>query len=437
MSFKNIILDRINSKDAVISIIGMGYVGLPLAMRFSEVGFKVNGIDINNNKIKLLNSGSSPIKSVRDSQLKKVIKNNFFHASSEYSCINESDLIIICVPTPLGKHNEPDLSYVQDALNKIKPNTREGQTISLESTTYPGTTSDIIVPALEDLGYIVGKDVFVLNSPEREDPGNKKFKLETIPKVVGGHTKNCLEIGKAFYSNVVESVVEVSSTDAAEMTKLLENIYRSVNIGLVNELKVVASAMNIDIYEVIDAAATKPFGYTPFYPGPGLGGHCIPIDPFYLTWRAKEFGLNTKFIELAGEVNSNMPNWVAEQILLALNSVAKPVKDSKILIMGIAYKKNIDDLRESPALVIMERLNNLGANIDYCDPHVVKFHCEYEKGGIMHSKSFKNLKISSYDMVVILTDHDDFDYDKIEKESKMIFDTRGIFRNSKKKIYRA
>ena len=430
------LIKRIVSKEASIAIIGLGYVGLPLALRFADCGYTVNGIDTNEDKIALLKKGKSTIKSIEDSYLQDGLEENF-SISSDFSIIGNSDAIIICVPTPLGIHKEPDLSHVKNVLLEIKPYLKHSQILSLESTTYPGTTSEIILPIFDELNLNVGIDFYIVHSPEREDPGNKTFDLKSIPKIVGGHTAECLKVGKHLYQQVVESVIEVSSTEAAEMTKLLENIYRSVNIGLVNELKIVASAMNIDIYEVIDAAATKPFGYTPFYPGPGLGGHCIPIDPFYLSWKAKEFGVNTKFIELAGEVNSNMPNWVSDQIGLALNSASKSVSNSKILILGVAYKKNIDDLRESPALVIIENLYKLGADIDFCDPYIENIACNYIESGQLSSLDFNQISFDAYDLVVLLTDHDDFDYDEIEKKSHMILDTRGVYRHSKNKVFRA
>lgn len=427
------LINKIDNKEANIAIIGLGYVGLPLALRFAECGFTVNGIDLNAEKVVALNNGISTIRTINDESIKLALKKGFT-SHEDFSPIRDSDVIIICVPTPLGIHKEPDLSYIKSSLESMKEYLKPSQVLSLESTTYPGTTSEIILPIFENTNLNVGENFFIVHSPEREDPGNKEFNIKSIPKIVGGHTKNCLNVGKTLYEKVVQTVVEVSSTEAAEMTKLLENIYRSVNIGLVNELKIVASAMDVDIYEVIDAAATKPFGYTPFYPGPGLGGHCIPIDPFYLSWKAKEYGLNTKFIELAGEINSNMPNWVSDQIIYALNSIKKSVSNSKILILGVAYKKNIDDLRESPAIVIMDNLINLGADVEFSDPFVNNLN---QNNKIFESVDIDKDNLKSYDLVVLLTDHDDYDYDLIKENAKLILDTRGVYKNDKANVLRA
>ena len=376
----NHLTSSIKDRDAVIAIVGLGYVGLPIAIRFSEEGFKTIGFDIDNKKVSFLNTGKSYIKHIKEDDIAAMVNNGFI-ATTDFNAISNVDAIIICVPTPLGDHNEPDLSYIHGTLEIIKPHLKENQLLILESTTYPGTTEEEIIPFIENIyqlskinqkksKFIVGANFYVGYSPEREDPGNKSYNTKTIPKVVSGYTKNCLDLTKILYDQIVDQTVPVSSPRVAEMTKIMENIHRAVNIGLVNELKMVADKMNIDIYEVINAAATKPFGFTPYYPGPGLGGHCIPIDPFYLTWKAKEIGMNTRFIELAGEINTNMPKYVLQKVGDALNSIGKSIKDSKILILGLAYKKNLDDLRESPSLVLMDKLIAMGAKIEYCDPYI-------------------------------------------------------------------
>lgn len=358
-----------NNKNSV-GIIGLGYVGLPLAIRFANTGFKVIGFDIDTIKISKLNNGSSYIRTIRHETLYKIVREGNFTATNDFSKIAEVDAIIICVPTPLNKQREPELKYIKETMKSLLPYIKANQLISLESTTYPGTTEDIIVPLIEKKGFQVGKDFFVVYSPEREDPGNEAYSTGNIPKVIGGITNKCLDKGLEIYEQAIEEMIPVSSTATAELTKLLENIYRSVNIGLVNELKLVADRLGINIYEVIEAAATKPFGYVPFYPGPGLGGHCIPIDPFYLTWKAREYDVQTKFIELAGEVNTSMPNFVVQKTFDALNDFSKSINGSYILILGLAYKKNVDDTRESPAMKIIDLLQSKGAIISYSDPYV-------------------------------------------------------------------
>jgi UDP-N-acetyl-D-glucosamine dehydrogenase len=366
------LVEKLRDKSATIGIVGLGYVGLPLAIRFTEVGFKVIGIDIDPKKVELLNAGTSYIGHIASSIIRSSV-NLGFVATTDCSTAKLADALIICVPTPLNRHREPDLSFVVNTIEALMPHLQPWQVVSLESTTYPGTTEEELLPRIEKTGLIVGKDVFLVFSPGREDPGNPNFTTRMIPKVCGGVTKACLDVGIALYSSVIDKVVPVSSTRVAEMSKLLENIHRAVNIGLVNELKIVADRMSIDIHEVIRAASTKPFGFTAYYPGPGLGGHCIPIDPFYLTWKAREYGLHTRFIELAGEVNSNMPHWVVSKLVDALNERGKSVKGSRILVLGIAYKKNIDDMRESPSAELMEILMEKGAILSYSDPHVPKF----------------------------------------------------------------
>jgi len=429
MNLKSLIIDN----QSVVGVIGMGYVGLPLIIRFSEEGFKTVGFDVDDSKVDMLNKGSSYIKHIQPEKISSAIRQGF-SATIDFSLISDIDIIIICVPTPLGVHNEPDLSYIQSTLQSIKVHLRENQLLILESTTYPGTTEEEILPIIEDAGFIVGDNFFIGYSPEREDPGNKDYTTKTIPKVVSGYTENCLKLTKTLYDQIVDQTVPVSSPRVAEMTKILENIHRAVNIGLVNELKMVADKMNIDIYEVISAAATKPFGFTPYYPGPGLGGHCIPIDPFYLTWKAKEMGMNTRFIELAGEINTAMPNFVVQKVGEALNDIGKSVRGSKILILGLAYKKNIDDLRESPTLVIIDKLLDLGANIQYSDPffdtipHTRKYQLD------LKSKPLNTEILNDVDIVLLVTDHDDFDYILIEEEARLIVDTRGRFKASDKII---
>ena len=369
---KKNLLDRIGKGNATIGVVGLGYVGLPLIKRLNEVGFSTIGLDIDQSKVDAIQQGLAYIKHIDVSDLKAAIKEKRSQVTTDFSKVSDADVIVLCVPTPLNKYREPDLSYVIGSLETLIPFLRKGQVLSLESTTYPGTTEEELLTRLSEKNFEVGKDFFLVYSPEREDPGNPDFDTHTIPKVVGGTTSACLEIGTAFYSKVVVKVVQVSSTKAAEMTKILENTYRAVNIALVNELKIVADRMGIDIFEVINAAATKPFGYKAFYPGPGLGGHCIPIDPFYLTWKAREFGLHTRFIELAGEVNTAMPEYVVSKISGGLNQNGKSVKDSKILVLGVAYKKNVDDMRESPSIELIEMLLKLDAHVDYHDPHVLK-----------------------------------------------------------------
>ena len=404
-----------------------------MILRFTEEGFTTLGFDIDKEKVKKLNAGKTYIKHIKSNKIKAAIKNGF-SATTNFSEISNLFAIIICVPTPLGPHNEPDLSYIKITMDAIKPYIKENQLLVLESTTYPGTTDEEIIPIIESAGFKIGKDFFVGYSPEREDPGNKDFTTKNIPKIVSGFTKNCLQLTKILYDQIVDKTIPVSSIKVAEMTKILENIHRAVNIGLVNELKMVADKMDIDIYEVINAAATKPFGFTPYYPGPGLGGHCIPIDPFYLTWKAKEVGMNTRFIELAGQINTKMPDYVVQKVAETLNGVGKSIKGSKILVLGLAYKKNVDDIRESPSLELIDFLIDKGAIVNYCDPffdsipHTRKHQIE------LSSKALTAEVLQSMDLVLLATDHDDFDFDLIEKESTLIIDTRGRFKKTEKVI---
>lgn len=430
------LIKKLENKSAIIGIVGLGYVGLPLMIRYSEVGFKVIGFDIDDYKVTNLNEGKSYIEHIHSDDIIKS-KEKGFEATTDFSRIAEVDAIILCVPTPLNKYREPDLSFVLDTTEACAPYLRKGQVVSLESTTYPGTTEEELLPRLEKNGLKVGEDFFLVYSPEREDPGNPNFTTRTIPKVCGGHTEQCLEAGVKLYEGVIDRVVPVSSTKAAEMTKLLENIHRAVNIGLVNEMKIVADKMDIDIHEVIDAAATKPFGFVPYKPGPGLGGHCIPIDPFYLTWKAREYGVHTRFIELAGEINNSMPSYVMKKIGLGLNDRNVTINGAKILILGIAYKKNVDDMRESPSVMLMEKLRNRGAVLSYSDPHVPKFPKMREHSFDLSSVELTPENIASFDCVVLTTDHDKFNYDEILKHSKFLVDTRGKFKEKSEKLVKA
>lgn len=427
---------RLEDRSAVIGVVGLGYVGLPLAIRFADERYKVIGFDVDVEKVSALNAGASYIEHIGASQIQRLLAQGF-QATTDFSVITQLDAIIICVPTPLNQYREPDLSFVVNTTESLLPYLKPGQLVSLESTTYPGTTDEELLPRLQSTGHVVGRDVFLVYSPEREDPGNKHFTTKSIPKVIGGCTPACLSVGMTMYSAVIDRVVPVSSTKAAELTKLLENIHRAVNIGLVNELKVVADRMGIDIHEVILAASTKPFGFTAYYPGPGLGGHCIPIDPFYLTWKAREFGINTRFIELAGEVNASMPRWVIGKVVHALNEREKSVKGSKILVLGIAYKKNVDDMRESPSVELIELLLSAGAHVDYSDPHVPYFPKMRRHQLDLSSVTLSPESVAAYDLVLVATDHERFDFDMINKSARLIVDTRGVYREPAAHIVKA
>jgi UDP-N-acetyl-D-glucosamine dehydrogenase len=430
------LLRKLNEKKATIGIVGLGYVGLPLMLRYCEVGYKVLGFDIDQSKVDILLDGKSYIEHIPEQAIQNAVAKGF-EPTTNFSRASEADALILCVPTPLNKYREPDLSFVLDTTDSLVPYLRSEQVVSLESTTYPGTTDEELLPRLESYGLKVGKDIFLVYSPEREDPGNPDFTTRTIPKVCGGHTPSCLEVGLALYRQVIDNVVPVSSTRAAELTKLLENIHRAVNIGLVNEMKVVADKMGIDIHEVIRAAATKPFGFVPYYPGPGLGGHCIPIDPFYLTWKAREYGVHTRFIELAGEVNSSMPDYVISKVASALNLVKKAINGSRILVLGIAYKKNVDDMRESPSVMLMEKLRDLGAEVSYSDPHLPVFPKMREHHFELLSIPLTAENLSAYDCVLLATDHDKFDYELIKQNAKLIIDSRGRYLASSDHIIKA
>jgi UDP-N-acetyl-D-glucosamine dehydrogenase len=423
-----------------VGIIGCGYVGLPLALRFAEAGHRVTGFDTDPTKVTMLNAGKSYIEHIQQTKIQQFVNSKHFSATNDFTKLKEVDAIIICVPTPLDERREPDLSYVEQTAIAIQPNLQRGQLVVLESTTYPGTTEELVLPILEKSGLRcpivsgpehenVACDFFLAFSPEREDPGNKQYGLAQIPKVVGGLNPPSGRAACAIYAQVVAKVVPVSSTRAAEMAKLLENIFRCVNIALVNELKMLSLRMNIDIWEVIDAAATKPFGFMPFYPGPGLGGHCIPIDPYYLSWKAREFDFSTRFIELAGEVNTAMPYHVVDAIAAALNNHKKSLNGSRLLILGMAYKKDVDDLRESPTLKIMQLLQSRGAAFDYNDPYFPKLHkMRHYNFEEMKSVPLNPQTLASYDAVVISTDHSSYDFGAIVDAAKLVIDTRNATR---------
>ena len=420
------LLSKLEKRTALIGIVGLGYVGLPLMLRYVDVGFKVLGIDIDADKVARLTQGQSYIEHISAASIADACSRGF-EATTDFARATEADALIICVPTPLNAYREPDLSFVLNTVGALLPHIRPGQVMSLESTTYPGTTDEELKPRLESRGFKVGVDVFLVYSPEREDPGNLNFETRTIPKICGGTTPACQQAGIALYSVAIDRIVPVNSTRAAELTKLLENIHRAVNIGLVNEMKIIADKMDIDIHEVIRAAATKPFGFTAYYPGPGLGGHCIPIDPFYLTWKAREYGVHTRFIELAGEINSDMPHWVVGKVADALNDRGRSVKGSKVLVLGIAYKKNVDDMRESPSVELMEILRDKGAEIAYSDPHVPVFPKMREHYFDLKSMPLDAASIASYDLLLLATNHDAFDYDLIREHARLIVDTRGVY----------
>lgn len=419
------LLKKIKHKTARIGVIGLGYVGLPLVCEFCKAGFSVIGLDIDQIKVDMLNQGKSYIKHIPDENIQALIVGGKFQGSTDFSLIEKLDCILICVPTPLNKNREPDMSYIVSTAKKIALHLTKDQLVVLESTTYPGTTVEILAPELErGSGLKTDSDFFLAYSPEREDPNNKDHTTATIPKVIGSDHPRGLEIVGALYSSIVQKTVPVSGTRVAEATKLMENIFRSVNIALVNELKIVFDKMGIDIWEVIEASSTKPFGYMPFYPGPGLGGHCIPIDPFYLTWKAREFETSTRFIELAGEINITMPNFVFSKIIFGLNRAGKSVGSSNILLLGLAYKKNVDDDRESTTFQIMELLNHYGAAVEYNDPYIPIIKTRREHNQFKGKKSVSLDTIGSFDLVVILTDHSCYNYEEIVRDAKLVVDTR-------------
>lgn len=418
---------RIQNRTAKVGVIGLGYVGLPLAVEFAQAGFDVIGMDVQAGKVDQFNGGDSYIKDVSNDVFTPLVESGKLRATTDFSIITELDTVDICVPTPLRKTKDPDMSFVVAATEQIAGYLHPGLLVMLESTTYPGTTEELVLPKLRESGLTVGEDFFLCFSPERVDPGNPKYHTRNIPKVVGGTTPLCTEIGALFYRQALETVVPVSCTRVAEMVKLLENTFRMINIGLANEMALMCSRMGIDVWEMIDAAATKPFGFMPFYPGPGLGGHCIPIDPFYLSWKSKEAGIEARFIELAGYINGQMPEHVVGRIQNALNDAAKPVRGSHIHLLGVAYKRDIDDMRESPAIDIIHLLSRMGAVVSYSDPYVPRLVTESEE--LVAQPLFPS--VDEADCVVIITDHSNVDYSAVVERAKLIFDTRNALRKIK------
>jgi len=425
-------VERIKERKAVIGVVGMGYVGLPLALTYADEGFRVIGYDIDTKKAEAISAGETYIKHIPSARIKKAVDAGLLEATADFSRIPEADALLVCVPTPLDEHLQPDLSFVTGTAAQIGPHLQKGQLVVLESSSFPGTTEEEMRPVLEERsGLTAHKDFYLAYSPEREDPNNPRYNTKNIPKVVGADSPESLELAVALYEAAIDEVVPVSSAEAAEATKIFENAFRSVNIALVNELKVILDAMGIDVWEVIRAASTKPFGFMAFYPGPGLGGHCIPIDPFYLTYKAHEFEMPTRFIELAGEINTSMPRWVVAKIMEALNERRKPLNGSKILMLGMAYKKNVDDMRESPSLRLMELLEQKGAVVDYHDPYIPKIpqtrRYKYDKESVPLTPE----TLARYDVVLIVTDHDNVDYELVVKHAQLVVDTRNATRDVK------
>jgi len=426
MSYKTELLQKIENREAVIAVIGIGYVGLPLAVEFAREGYRVIGVDVSEKKVGLINSGVSYIPDIPTEDIARPVEAGLLSATTDYSILRDVDAISICVPTPLRKTKDPDMSYIIAAADEIAKYSRPGQLIVLESTTYPGTTDELIVPRMAQNGYRVGEDIFVCFSPERIDPGNKVYGVRNTPKVIGGVTPDCTEVAVALYSKPIERVIPVSSTRTAEMVKLLENTFRSVNIGLVNEMALMCDKLDVNVWEVIEAASSKPFGFMTFYPGPGLGGHCIPIDPLYLSWKLKALNYNARFIELASEINSNMPLYVVTKIMDALNEVRKTVNGADILVLGVAYKRDIDDLRESPALDIIRLLEERGANISYHDPYVPNL---YREGIDLESVPLTEETVGAADAVVVVTDHTCLDYAWVAEHASIVVDTRNALKD--------
>jgi UDP-N-acetyl-D-glucosamine dehydrogenase len=425
---------------AYVGIVGLGYVGLPLAREFCRGGAKVLGFDINTQMVKLINQGKSPIKHIPHEAVREMVKSGRFRATDNMKELSKPDAILICVPTPLTKNRDPDMQYIVSTSQTISKYIRKGQLVVLESTTYPGTTREVMVPILEQSGLKAEKDFFIAFSPEREDPGNKSFRTSTIPKVVGGLGEESLRRALAVYQIAIEKLVPVGSCEVAEAAKILENTYRCINIAMVNELKMLFDRMGIDVWEVIRAATTKPFGFHPFYPGPGLGGHCIPIDPFYLTWKARQYGMATRFIELAGEINTGMPEYVVERTMDALNERKKSLKGARVLVLGLAYKPDIDDVRESPSLELIELFQAKGAKVDYNDPYIPHTHKQREHDLKMKSKPLSARMLAGYDAVVISTNHSDYDYRWIVRHARLVIDTRNAtakVRSGRNKIMKA
>ncbi len=422
MSIKETLLDRLKSRQATVGIVGLGYVGLPLAVEFAVEGFTVIGIDLSPSKVDAINRGESYIPDIPTSRLAPLVAAGKLRASTSYEALRAADTVSICVTTPLRQTKDPDMSYVIDSVNAVADVCHEGMLIVLESTTYPGTTDELVIPRLAQAGFTPGENVFVAFSPERIDPANPKYGVRNTPKVVGGVTPACIEAVETLYSAAVDHVITVSSPATAEMVKLLENTFRAVNIGLVNEMALICDKLGIDVWEVIRAASSKPFGFMPFYPGPGLGGHCIPIDPLYLSWKMKSLNYNARFIELASEINTSMPHHVIDKVTTALNDDCKSVRGSKVVILGVAYKRDVDDVRESPALDVIGLLHKLGAKLEYHDPYVARIRLEDE--AIMESSPYSADLLASADAVVIITDHSTFDYQHLVDHSRLIIDTR-------------
>jgi len=429
MSEIHLLKERIARRNYTVGVIGLGYVGLPLVLRFGEVGFRVLGFDVDRAKVKQLNDGDSYIQHVSADRVSGLVKTHRFEATADAERLHEADAVIICVPTPLTAHREPDLQYVEKTTDAVAASLRSGQLVCLESTTYPGTTDEVVLPRLLARGLRVGEDFFLAFSPEREDPGNQQFGTSTIPKVVGGVTPACLEVACTLYSQAVDRVVPVPSTRVAEATKILENVYRAVNIALVNELKIALEHMGIDVWDVIEAAKTKPFGFQAFYPGPGLGGHCIPIDPFYLTWKAREYGVATRFIELAGEINSGMPLHVVQRVMDALNQRGKALKGARVLVLGVAYKRDTDDARESPGLEIVEWLIRREARVEYSDPHIPRLPIGRRHKVELTSVPLTDTSLRTFDAAVLVTDHSVFPYELLHRTLPLIVDTRNALRS--------
>ena len=431
------LLEKIQSRRARTGVVGLGYVGLPLAVELARAGFRTTGIDLDERKIQAIDEGRSYIPDVPTADVLALTQAGTLDATADFSIVKELDTINICVPTPLRKTKDPDMSYIVSAVEAIARHLHPGMLIVLESTTYPGTTDEVVQPILEATGLKAGVDFFIAFSPERVDPGNPTFQTHNVPKVVGGLTPDCAKLAGALYGTAIETIVPVSSTRVAEMVKLLENTFRAVNIGLVNELALMCDKMNIDVWEVVDAAKTKPFGFMAFYPGPGLGGHCIPIDPFYLSWKAKQTGFDPRFIELAGHINAGMPHYVVEKIADALNAKRKSINGSKVLIAGVAYKRDIDDMRESPALDVMGLLHAKGATVAYADPFVAEVHGREWSGRFdIKAVDLTRGSIGQYDCVVIITDHKAFDYDAIVAEAEVIVDTRNAIKTPHPNVFR-
>ena len=428
MSNVTLLKDRIARRECRVGVVGLGYVGLPLVLRFGEVGFRVMGFDIDVAKVDQLNSGTSYIEHVPAPRVQSLLDARRFEATADLGRLGEPDAVIICVPTPLTQHRDPDLRFIERTADAVAATLRRDQLVCLESTTYPGTTEEVVLPRLEARGLRVGEDFFLAFSPEREDPGNAHFDTATIPKVVGGVTPDCLALASALYAEAIKQIVPVASTRVAEATKILENVYRAVNIALVNELKIAFERMGINVWDVIEAAKTKPFGFQAFYPGPGLGGHCIPIDPFYLTWKAREYGVATRFIELAGEINAGMPAYVILKLMEALNERGKALKGSRILVLGAAYKRDTDDSRESPGLEIMEELFHRGAKVEYSDPHLPRLPIVRRHKIDLASVMLSEASLRQYDAVLLVTDHTRFPYDLIHRSASLIVDSRNAFR---------